>query len=98
MDVINYILAKKYVDAVLSEAGALQGKSAYEIAVKNGFKGSETEWLASLEGTTPHIGENGNWFLGDADTGVFATPDLSDYFSEQNLIALTKDEILEICK
>lgn len=24
------------------------------------------------DGITPHIGENGNWFLGDADTGVKA--------------------------
>lgn len=27
-----------------------QGKSAYEIAVANGFEGTEQEWLASLEG------------------------------------------------
>lgn len=27
-----------------------RGLSAYEIAVKNGFEGSETEWLASLKG------------------------------------------------
>lgn len=98
MDITSYILAKKYVDATLSNAGALQGKSAYEIAVDNGFQGSETEWLASLEGATPRIGENGNWFLDDEDTGVLAAPDLSGYFSEQNLTALTKDEILEICK
>jgi hypothetical protein len=26
------------------------GKSAYEIAVENGFKGTEQEWLESLEG------------------------------------------------
>ena len=26
------------------------GKSAYEIAVENGFKGTEEEWVASLEG------------------------------------------------
>jgi hypothetical protein len=24
------------------------------------------------EGTAPHIGENGNWFIGDTDTGVHA--------------------------
>ena len=28
------------------------GKSAYEIAVENGFEGTEAEWLASLEGGT----------------------------------------------
>ena len=27
------------------------GKSAYEIAVDNGFEGSESEWLASLKGS-----------------------------------------------
>ena len=28
----------------------IQGKSAYEVAVINGFKGTEEEWLASLKG------------------------------------------------
>lgn len=28
---------------------AIRGKSAYQIAVDNGFEGTETEWLASLE-------------------------------------------------
>ncbi|PWM73764.1 MAG: hypothetical protein DBX45_05305 [Oscillospiraceae bacterium] len=32
------------------------GKSAYELAVENGYKGSETEWLASLVG---EVGESG---------------------------------------
>ena len=30
-------------------AGALIGKSAYQIAVENGFKGSEKDWLLSLK-------------------------------------------------
>jgi hypothetical protein len=98
MDITSYILAKKYVDAALSNAGALKGESAYDIAVKNGFEGTEFEWLKSLEGITPHIGENGHWFLGDQDMGVTAAPDLSGYLSEANLIALSQDEILEICK
>ena len=98
MEITSYILAKKYVDATLSGAGALQGQSAYDIAVKNGFKGSEQDWLKSLEGTAPHIGENGNWFLGDQDMGVVAAPDLGGYLNEANLIALSQEEILEICK
>lgn len=47
------------------------GMSAYELAVRNGFEGSLEEWFASLKGDpgiTPHIGENGNWWLGDVDT------------------------------
>lgn len=38
------------------------GKSAYEIAVANGFSGSETDWLASLKGTSIH--PCGDWKAG----------------------------------
>lgn len=36
-----------------------EGASAYNIAVKNGFKGSEVEWLESLHGRDGKDGENG---------------------------------------
>lgn len=81
MDIITYALAKKYIKASLAGAGALKGdkgdpgKSAYEIAVKNGYSGSEQEWISSLAGVpgqTPHIGANGNWYIGAVDTGVKA--------------------------
>ena len=51
------------------------GKSAYEIAVDNGFVGTETEWLESLkgeDGATPTIGTNNHWFIDGVDTGVSA--------------------------
>lgn len=57
---------------------SLQGKSAYEIAVELGYEGTEEQWIASLKGedgdpgTTPHIGQNGDWFIGETDTGVLA--------------------------
>lgn len=35
------------------------GMSAYELAVSNGFDGTEEEWLASLEGKDGTDGENG---------------------------------------
>ena len=35
------------------------GKSAYEIAVENGFTGSESEWLASLKGLVGDVGSQG---------------------------------------
>lgn len=69
---------------------SLQGKSAYEIAVELGYEGTEEQWIASLKGedgdpgTTPHIGQNGNWFIGDTDTEVLArgtngvTPHIGD--------------------
>lgn len=32
------------------------GKSAYEIAVEDGFQGTQKEWLDSLQGATPVVG------------------------------------------
>ena len=97
MDIKSFLVAKNYIDTVISETN-LQGKSAYEIALDNGFEGSEAEWLESLKGVSPHIGENGNWFIGDVDTGASASPNLDGYYHEGNLIPLTEAEILEICK
>ena len=37
----------------------IQGRSAYEIAVANGFEGTEAEWLASLKGEKGDIGPQG---------------------------------------
>ena len=36
----------------------IQGKSAYEIAVMLGFRGTEAEWLESLKGATPVKGKD----------------------------------------
>lgn len=56
---------RRIVDSYLSanppapgEPGA-DGKSAYEIAVENGFSGSETEWLESLRGEPGPQGATG---------------------------------------
>lgn len=99
MDFTLYALLKTYVKQTVSSLEGLEnGKSAYEIALENGFEGTEQEWLKSLQGETPYIGENGNWFVGTLDTEVKASPDLSSYYSTANLIAMTKNEILEICK
>lgn len=92
MDVVSLLLAKKYVDDALAGVGALKGKSAYEVAQINGFTGSEKDWLASLIGVTPHIGENGHWFIGTKDTGVIASPDLVGYATEDYI----KNEISKI--
>lgn len=83
MDITSYILAKQYIEDALASAGALAGKSAYEIACTNGFKGTVTEWLASLQGDTPEIGPNGTWVIGNNDTGVIASPSLAGYATEE---------------
>lgn len=41
-------LAKKYARTLTENIPA--GKSAYEVAVENGFEGTEEEWLSSLIG------------------------------------------------
>lgn len=58
-----------------------RGESAYDIAVRNGFSGTEAEWLASLKGAAGKdgnildaapdvtIGQNGNWYINGIDTG-----------------------------
>ena len=47
MSDLNLKIVKDYVDKKV--AGSLTGKSAYQIAVDNGFKGTEQEWLESLK-------------------------------------------------
>mgnify|MGYP000371015338 CR=1 FL=1 len=54
----------------LPGTNGIDGKSAYEIAVDNGFAGTETEWLESLKGSDGKDGVDGK-------DGT--TPDLSDY-------------------
>lgn len=111
MDLYSYILSKKYVDESLQGTGALKGKSAYEIACDNGFEGTEAEWLKSI---VPQIGPTGTWIIDRVDTGIIASQDLQDYATityvqdlidsleipegTGNMIAMTKDEILDICK
>lgn len=40
-------------DGNIIDIPALNGESAYNIAVKNGFVGTEQEWLDSLKGDSP---------------------------------------------
>lgn len=58
------------------------GLSAYDIAVKNGFSGSEAEWLASLKGADGKAGADGKTPV----KGV-------DYFTQQEISDL-EDEII----
>ena len=55
LDVVSYVLSMGYTSSSLDGAGALKGEqgeageSAYEIARRNGFVGTEAEWLESLK-------------------------------------------------
>lgn len=64
IDAVTYALIKRHINSALSTSDIVRGASAYEIAVKNGFSGTEKEWLETLQGkpgSTPYIGDNGNW-------------------------------------
>ena len=69
------------------------GESAYDIAVKNGFKGTEEQWLQSLKGDagakgedaaapTIEIDKDGYWVINGVKTDVKATGDAGDKGSE----------------
>lgn len=64
----------KSIDANFGETQTIRdganGLSAYEIAVKNGYKGTETEWLVSLKGEPGEQGPQGP----KGDTGAKGDP------------------------
>lgn len=59
---IDYFDGEPGKDGNDGEPGAdgQDGKSAYQIAIENGFEGSEKEWLESLKGEQGEPGENGS--------------------------------------
>lgn len=58
---------------------AKDGKSAYEIAVKNGFEGTEGEWLNSLKGEKGDKGDAGE--AGKDGTGISVKASASECVS-----------------
>lgn len=49
------------------------GKSAYDLAVQQGFDGTMDDWLLSIRGEpgpTPTVGINNHWWVDGVDTGV----------------------------
>lgn len=56
-----------------------KGDSAYQVAVKNGFVGTEKDWLATL-GTTNYVGETKATFVGSKGQKEFGLP--TGYTSE----------------
>ena len=61
----------------LSGLEFIQGKSAYEVAVLNGFKGTEAEWLASLKGKPGKDGQPGRDGV-DGKDGTVSFEELTD--------------------
>ena len=59
-----------------------RGYSAYEIAVQNGFIGTEEDWLATL-GTTTHFAQTKTMYTTEAEESTHALPE--DYTSNSFL-------------
>lgn len=60
-----------YVLHTMSDAGIVFEITG-ETASGNSWVVKEKCTLRGKDGTTPHIGANGNWYIGDTDTGVSA--------------------------
>ncbi len=62
--------------------GCFAGESAYDIAVRHGYTGTEAQWLASLKGLDGEDGEDGDtpdvqiidgiWYINGLSTGITA--------------------------
>lgn len=61
VEVVQNGVNKKASISLLSSTGPIgpTGKSAYEVAVANGYQGSEAQWLVSLKGLKGDTGNTG---------------------------------------
>lgn len=69
-----------------------KGDSAYQVAVKNGFIGTEKDWLATL-GTTNYVGETKATFLATKGQTEFGLP--TGYTSESIVEVYIEGEKLQ---
>lgn len=78
---------------------------SFNVEAKNGLDGQNgqdgKDGVNGQDGLTPSIGENGNWYLGDTDTGkpsrgeVGPSPDLSDYVKNTDYATATKAGVIK---
>lgn len=74
MNSLNLKIIKDYIDK--KSENAPPGKSAYDVAVDNGFVGTESQWLDTLKGADGATGPQGpagsNYVLTAADRQAIA--------------------------
>lgn len=73
----------------------VNGLSAYELASKNGFDGSETEWLDSLKGRDGKDGERGSDGLNGSDGKDFTYEDFTEEQLENLKLKIVETEFDE---
>ena len=74
----------------------------FNVEAKNGIDGQNgKDGTNGQDGITPTIGENGNWYLGETDTGkpsrgeTGSTPDLSDYVKNTDYATVDKTGVIK---
>ena len=82
-------LTPEQIEALKGDKGD-DGLSAYEVAVKGGFTGTEAQWLASLKGESGDTGENGKGWKSDG-TGYDAASGKVTFASDDGLGFATGD-------
>ena len=91
IDLVTLALAKNYTEATVAGAGGIKGedgKSAYQIAVENGFVGTEAEWIESLKGVK---GDPGNdYVLSSTDKSEIANIVIKEY--DSSLVAILRGD------
>lgn len=63
---------------------ALEGRSAYQIAINNGFIGTEQEWLKSLQGGNALTGTKEEWNNNNTIPAVGELVIITDYKTKEN--------------
>ena len=69
---VNISAISPTVSVTSTENGSNGSKLKITVTDKNGTKTSEFNIQNGTNGITPSIGANGNWYIGDTDTGVCA--------------------------
>ena len=99
IDLVTLALAKNYTEAAVAGAGGIKGedgKSAYQIAIENGFIGTELEWLASLKGEKGIDGKNYQVdIIESTETTVELQPNKFYKFGEVTELNFTLAEITD---
>lgn len=99
IDLVTLALAKNYTEATVAGAGGIKGedgKSAYQIAVENGFVGTEAEWIESLKGADGQDGKNYQVEIVEStETTVELQPNKFYKFGEITELNLTLAEITD---
>ena len=85
------ILKVKDANGNVINIPAIQGDSAYKIAVKNGFEGTEAEWLESLNGSNIEV--KSQYFASDWTDGII----IADAYSGPSVSCYATEDKIEAC-